>query len=332
MGDFIEEKVDEHPILWCELNKTVVVSTLEAKPEELIEGKASQDGVLNATTTLSTHSKDNALVSSEGLRYVPPPLRQATKRGRNSPWMRDKKEKKDKGKLDELGKQKTVKASGVKTNVSHMEWNHSTNLWDLKGQPLKFHDDHSHNKGIDAYLPSSTFFFLNSIATHTIATIVPNPPPITIIINLRTPSPPASIIADHRTHHRSPSSPSSIHHHRTSTNIKHRSQICHRPPSTEPTQPPSTTFGQTTPSSTTITVHHHHHFQPPKTTAATTRTTIKDSSPSQHHHSSITITVHHHHHFRPPKTTAATTRTTIKDSSPSQHHHSETTITEPQSS
>ncbi|MED6127699.1 hypothetical protein PIB30_090523 [Stylosanthes scabra] len=73
MGDFIEEKVEEHPILWCELNKTVVVSTLEAKPEKLIKGKASQDGVLNATTTLSTHSKDNVLVSSEGLRYVPLP-------------------------------------------------------------------------------------------------------------------------------------------------------------------------------------------------------------------------------------------------------------------
>ncbi|MED6129169.1 hypothetical protein PIB30_105227, partial [Stylosanthes scabra] len=41
MGDSIEEKLVEHPILWCELNKTVVVSTLEAKPEKLIEGKAS---------------------------------------------------------------------------------------------------------------------------------------------------------------------------------------------------------------------------------------------------------------------------------------------------
>ncbi|MED6215516.1 hypothetical protein PIB30_114401, partial [Stylosanthes scabra] len=110
------EKLVEHPILWCELNKTVVVSTLEAKPEKLIESKASQDGVLNATTTLSTHSKENASVSSEGLRYVPPPLRQATKRGRNSLWMRGKKEKKDKGKLDEPGKKKSVKASGVKTN------------------------------------------------------------------------------------------------------------------------------------------------------------------------------------------------------------------------
>ncbi|MED6117017.1 hypothetical protein PIB30_105775 [Stylosanthes scabra] len=73
MGDSIEEKLVEHPILWCELNKTVVVSTLEAKPEKLIEGKASQDGVLNATTTLSTHSKENASVSSEGLRYFPLP-------------------------------------------------------------------------------------------------------------------------------------------------------------------------------------------------------------------------------------------------------------------
>ncbi|MED6115937.1 hypothetical protein PIB30_095478 [Stylosanthes scabra] len=104
------------------------LDAFEAKPEKLIEGKASQDGVLNATTTMSTHSKENASVSSEGLRYVPPPLRQAIKRGRNSPWMRDKKGKKDKGKLDEPGKKKSVKASGVKTNVSRMEWNHSTNL------------------------------------------------------------------------------------------------------------------------------------------------------------------------------------------------------------
>ncbi|MED6166276.1 hypothetical protein PIB30_107640, partial [Stylosanthes scabra] len=156
MGDSIEEKLVEHPILWCKLNKTVVVSTLEAKPEKLIEGKASQDGVLNATTTLSTHSKENASVSSEGLRYVPPPLRQATKRGRNSLWMRGKKEKKDKGKLDEPGKKKSVKANGVKTNVSHMDWNHSINLSELKGQPLKFHEDHSHNKGVDAYLVKDT--------------------------------------------------------------------------------------------------------------------------------------------------------------------------------
>ncbi|MED6226556.1 hypothetical protein PIB30_104944 [Stylosanthes scabra] len=99
MGDSIEEKLVEHPILRCDLNKIVVVSTLEAKPEKVIEGKASQDGVLNATTTTSTHSKENASVSSEGLRYVPPPLRQATKRGRNSPWMRNKKGKKDKGSL-----------------------------------------------------------------------------------------------------------------------------------------------------------------------------------------------------------------------------------------
>ncbi|MED6189686.1 hypothetical protein PIB30_098510, partial [Stylosanthes scabra] len=70
--------------------------------------------------------------------------------------MRDKKGKKDKGKLDEPGKKKSVKASGVKTNVSCMEWNHSTNLSELKGQPLKFHDDHSHNKGVDAYLVKDT--------------------------------------------------------------------------------------------------------------------------------------------------------------------------------
>ncbi|MED6214445.1 hypothetical protein PIB30_103215 [Stylosanthes scabra] len=68
MGDFVEEKVEEHPILWCELNKTVVVSTLEAKPEKLIEGKASQDGALNVTIPMSTHSKESASVSSEGLR------------------------------------------------------------------------------------------------------------------------------------------------------------------------------------------------------------------------------------------------------------------------
>ncbi|MED6127700.1 hypothetical protein PIB30_090524 [Stylosanthes scabra] len=70
--------------------------------------------------------------------------------------MRDKKGKKDKGKLDEPGKKKSVKASGVKTNVSHMEWNHPTNLSELKGQPLKFHDDHSHNKGVYAYLVKDT--------------------------------------------------------------------------------------------------------------------------------------------------------------------------------
>ncbi|MED6202837.1 hypothetical protein PIB30_109568, partial [Stylosanthes scabra] len=99
---------------------------------------------------------ENASVSSEGLRYVPPPLRQATKRGRNSLWMRGKKEKKDKGKLDEPGKKKSVKASGVKTNVSHMDWNHSINLSELKGQPLKFHEDHSHNKGVDAYMVKDT--------------------------------------------------------------------------------------------------------------------------------------------------------------------------------
>ncbi|MED6164982.1 hypothetical protein PIB30_095372, partial [Stylosanthes scabra] len=145
MGDFIEEKLEEHPILWCELNKTVVVSTLEVKPEKLIEGKASQDGVLNATTTMSTHSKENSFVSSEGLRYVPRPLRQATKRGRNSPWIQDKK-----------GKKKNMKTNGVAENVSYMEWNHSTNLSVLKGQPLEFHHDHSHNKGVDAYLVKDT--------------------------------------------------------------------------------------------------------------------------------------------------------------------------------
>ncbi|MED6199386.1 hypothetical protein PIB30_075492 [Stylosanthes scabra] len=132
------------------------LDAFEAKPEKLIEGKASQDGVLNATTIMSTHSKENASVLSEGLRYVPPPLRQATKRGRNSPWMRDKKGKKDKGKLDEPGKKKSVKASGVKKNVSHMKWNHSTNLSELKGQPLEFHHDHSHNKGVNSYLVKDT--------------------------------------------------------------------------------------------------------------------------------------------------------------------------------
>ncbi|MED6201204.1 hypothetical protein PIB30_092625 [Stylosanthes scabra] len=145
MGDSIEEKLVEHPILWCDLNKIVVVSTLKAKPEKLIEGKASQDGVLNATSPMSTHSKENASVSSEGLRSVPPPLRQATKRGRNSPWMRDKKRNK-----------KNMKTNGVAENVSFMEWNHSTNLSVLKGQPLEFHHDHSHSKGVDAYLVKDT--------------------------------------------------------------------------------------------------------------------------------------------------------------------------------
>ncbi|MED6109493.1 hypothetical protein PIB30_034088 [Stylosanthes scabra] len=105
---------------------------------------------------MSTHSKENASVSSEGLRYVPPPLRQATKRGRNSPWMRDKKGKNDKGKLDEPGKKNSMKTNGVAENVSYMEWNHSTNLSVLKGQPLEFHHDHSHNKGVDAYLVKDT--------------------------------------------------------------------------------------------------------------------------------------------------------------------------------
>ncbi|MED6177056.1 hypothetical protein PIB30_094118, partial [Stylosanthes scabra] len=156
MGDFIEEKLEKHPILWCDLNKTIEASILEAKPEKLIEGKALQDGVLNATTPMSTHSKENALVSSEGLKYVPPPLRQATKRGRNSPWMRDKKGKKDKGKLDEPGKKKSVKTNGVAENVSYMEWNLSTNLSELKGQPLEFYHDHSYKKGVYAYLVKDT--------------------------------------------------------------------------------------------------------------------------------------------------------------------------------
>ncbi|MED6138824.1 hypothetical protein PIB30_078120 [Stylosanthes scabra] len=86
--------------------------TLDA-PEKLIEGNALQDGVLNATTLMSTHSKENALVSSEGLKYIHPPLRQTTKRGRNSPWIWDKKGKKDKGKLDEPAKKKSVKSNGV---------------------------------------------------------------------------------------------------------------------------------------------------------------------------------------------------------------------------
>ncbi|MED6194373.1 hypothetical protein PIB30_027883 [Stylosanthes scabra] len=137
MGDSIEEKLVEHPILWCDLNKTVVVSTLKAKPEKLIEGKASQDGVLNATTTMSTHSKENASVSSESKRGV-------------------EKGKKDKGKLDEPGKKNNMKTNGVPENVSYMERNHSTNLSVLKGQPLEFHHDHSHNKGVDAYLVKDT--------------------------------------------------------------------------------------------------------------------------------------------------------------------------------
>ncbi|MED6223202.1 hypothetical protein PIB30_071685 [Stylosanthes scabra] len=66
--------------------------------------------------------------------------------------MRDKKGKNDKGKLDEPGKKNNMKTNGVAENVSYMEWNHSTNLSVLKGQPLEFHHDHSHNKGVDAYL------------------------------------------------------------------------------------------------------------------------------------------------------------------------------------
>ncbi|MED6213459.1 hypothetical protein PIB30_093590 [Stylosanthes scabra] len=150
MGYFIEEKVDEHPILWCELNKTVVVSTLEAKPEELIEGKASQDG----------------------------------------------KEKKDKRKLDEPGKKKSVKASGVKTKLSHMEWNHSSNLSELKGQPFKFHDDHSHNKGVDAYLHHRTSTTINFEPPLPISTKLP---PFTIIKH------PESTPLDLYSHHHSPS-------------------------------------------------------------------------------------------------------------------------------
>ncbi|MED6114243.1 hypothetical protein PIB30_078517 [Stylosanthes scabra] len=125
-------------------------------PEKLIEGKASQDGVFNAATTMSTHSKENALVSSKELRHVPPPLRQATKRGRNSPWMWDKKGKKDEGKLDEPGKKNSMKTNGVAENVSYMEWNHSTKLSVLKEHPLEFHHDHSYNKGVDAHLVKDT--------------------------------------------------------------------------------------------------------------------------------------------------------------------------------
>ncbi|MED6211230.1 hypothetical protein PIB30_071771 [Stylosanthes scabra] len=40
MGDFIEEKLEEHPILWCDLNKNVEASTLEAKSKKLRENKA----------------------------------------------------------------------------------------------------------------------------------------------------------------------------------------------------------------------------------------------------------------------------------------------------
>ncbi|MED6139043.1 hypothetical protein PIB30_080122 [Stylosanthes scabra] len=112
------------PILWCDLNKNAEASTLEAKPKKLRENKALQDDVLNATTPMSTHSKGNTLVSSKGLKYVPPSLRQATKRGKNSHWIRDKKGKKDKGKLDESGKKKSVKTNGVAENVSYMAWNH----------------------------------------------------------------------------------------------------------------------------------------------------------------------------------------------------------------
>ncbi|MED6153518.1 hypothetical protein PIB30_102758 [Stylosanthes scabra] len=70
--------------------------------------------------------------------------------------MWDKKGKKDKGKLDEPGKKNNMKTNGMAENVSYMEWNHSTNLSILKGQPLEFHHDHSHNKGVDAYLVKDT--------------------------------------------------------------------------------------------------------------------------------------------------------------------------------
>ncbi|MED6133766.1 hypothetical protein PIB30_031207 [Stylosanthes scabra] len=145
MGDLMEEKLEEYPILWCDLNKNVGARTLDAKAEKLRESKTMPDGVLNASTPMSTQSKENALVLSEGLKYVPPPLRQATKRGRNSPWMRDKKGKKDKGKLIEPGKKKCVETNGMAENVSYMEWNHLTK--NFKRQPLGIHDDHSHNKG-----------------------------------------------------------------------------------------------------------------------------------------------------------------------------------------
>ncbi|MED6176209.1 hypothetical protein PIB30_085885 [Stylosanthes scabra] len=178
------------------------LDAFEAKPEKLIEGKALQDSVLNATSPMSTHSKDNALVSSEGLRYVPPPLRQATKRGINSPWMRDKKGMKDKRKLDEPGKKKSVKASGVKTNVSRMEWNHSTNLSELKGQPLKFHDDHSHNKGVDAYLPPSNLRRPLSFFRNHPSTIATAEPTITASPNLSSSS--TFGHPNRRTHHSEP--------------------------------------------------------------------------------------------------------------------------------
>ncbi|MED6141699.1 hypothetical protein PIB30_106109 [Stylosanthes scabra] len=270
MGDSIEEKLVEHPILWCDLIKTIVVSTLEAKPEKLIEGKASQDGVLNATTIMSTHSKENASVLSEGLRYVPPPLRQATKRGRNSPWMRDKKGKKDKGKLDEPGKKKSVKASGVKKNVSHMEWNHSTNLSELKGQPLEFHHDHSHNKGVNSYLPSpssSTVFLsfsLSPTSNHQPppkrpSLIAVHPTPTTTTSFQKSPPPPNSPLSATTTLPLSKTTePPQLrnHHHRTTIII-----ILHRPPHRRPLRP--TTASPNLSSSSTFghpnrRTHHHH--------------------------------------------------------------------------
>ncbi|MED6223268.1 hypothetical protein PIB30_072370 [Stylosanthes scabra] len=277
MGDFIEEKlVEEHPILWCELNKTVVVSTLEAKPEKLIEDKALQDNVLIETSPMSTHPKDIALVSCEGLRYVPPPLRQATKRGRNFLWMRDKKEKKDKGKLDEPGKKKSVKASGVKTNLSHMEWNHSTNLSELKGQPLKFHDDHSHNKGVDAYLTS-------------IATIA-----APLSISLQPP----------------PNSPSSISPNSSSSTTIHNRAILHHhlrsPKSSKPESSPTSHRNHQPPSSPS-----HTSAEPPArrrlllplSLTTTFGQATPPSSPNPHHYLSLsslrtTITSLHHHHRR----------------------------------
>ncbi|MED6136345.1 hypothetical protein PIB30_055213 [Stylosanthes scabra] len=105
---------------------------------------------------MSTHSKGNKLVSSEGLKYVPPPLRQETKRGRNSPWMRDKKGKKAKGKLDAPVKKKDGKPKVLNKDVSYMEWNCSYKVSNLKEHSLKFHHDHSHNKGVDAYLVNDT--------------------------------------------------------------------------------------------------------------------------------------------------------------------------------
>ncbi|MED6165180.1 hypothetical protein PIB30_097163 [Stylosanthes scabra] len=260
MGDSVEEKLVEHPILWCDLNKTVVVSTLEAKSEKLIERKASQDGVLNATTTMSTHSKENALVSNKN------------------------------------GKKKNMKTNGVAENVSYMEWNHSTNLSVLKGQPLEFHHDHSHNKGADAYLVKDTSkwksckyglfdsYIASSSSNKTTAALNhPTPPKHTTS---------QSIIAIHHNHHKTVSSllhlrpppPSPNHHPNSSNPPRHRASAfrSHHRRRAKPSsiistkQPPySLSFFGASAIQHHRTTNHHHHPQ---------RNPNRRHLPHLHHH------------------------------------------------